>query len=559
MTFNQYKDAKSLFAAIETRFGGNEATKKTRNTLLKQMYENFSAPSTKSLDSILNRFHKIISQLAVLGEFISQEDLNLKFLRSLPSEWNTHVVVWRNKPDLDTMSIDDLYNNFKIVEQEVKGTASSNSSSQDMAFVSSSSTNSTNEVHTAYGVNTASTQSSTASTQLVHEDLEQIHEDKLEEMDLKWQLALLSMRAKRVFQKTRKKITINGSDTAGFDKSKVECYNCHKMGHFARECRGPRNQDTKNMYQDSSRRTVHVKKPLPKLWLLLMELVLTGAIWLKMSYGPKSCEIESKNASKDIPKKIKKYHDSPLVKDRVSHNKDWSVESPVVVEKKIVVPTIAKVEVVGPKQQEKPVRKTVRYAEMYMSQGPRGNIRNWNNLKSQQLGSNFVMYNKACFVCGSFDHLQAGCNYHQKERVVTGNIYTRVHYNYSTKKAHPNAHRNMVPRAVLIKIGLKPLNTVRLVNTAHPKTTVHSARPMSCFSEISPSTVRRPIQKKTALTNKSFHQKVNTAKGKVNTAMPKVVNTARPKAVYTARPRPAVVNAVRANQAIAVKASACWV
>ncbi|GJX24510.1 hypothetical protein Tco_0230806 [Tanacetum coccineum] len=78
----------------------------------------------ESLDSIFNRLQKIVSQLAILGENISQEDLNLKFLRSLPSEWNTHVVVWRNKPDLDTMSFDDLYNNFKIVEQEVKGTAS---------------------------------------------------------------------------------------------------------------------------------------------------------------------------------------------------------------------------------------------------------------------------------------------------------------------------------------------------------------------------------------------------------------------------------------------------
>ncbi|GJS78127.1 hypothetical protein Tco_0728008 [Tanacetum coccineum] len=163
MTFNQYKDAKTLFAAIQTRFGGNEATKKT---LLKQMYENFSAPSTESLDSIFNRLQKIVSQLAILGENISQEDLNLKFLRSLPSEWNTHVVVWRNKPDLDTMSFDDLYNNFKIVEQEVKGTASSSSSSssQNMAFVSSPS--STNEVNTTYGVSTANTQVSPASTQV---------------------------------------------------------------------------------------------------------------------------------------------------------------------------------------------------------------------------------------------------------------------------------------------------------------------------------------------------------------------------------------------------------
>ncbi|GJT34960.1 hypothetical protein Tco_0925379 [Tanacetum coccineum] len=164
MTFNQYKDAKTLFAAIQTRLGGHEATKKTQKTLLKQMYENFSTLSTKSLDSIFNRLQKIVSQLAILGENISQEDLNLKILRSLPSEWNTHVVVWRNKPNLDTMSFDDLYNNFKIVEQEVKRTASSSSSSQNMAFVSSPS--STNEVNTAYGVSTANTQVSPASTQV---------------------------------------------------------------------------------------------------------------------------------------------------------------------------------------------------------------------------------------------------------------------------------------------------------------------------------------------------------------------------------------------------------
>ncbi|GKE39085.1 hypothetical protein Tco_1462490 [Tanacetum coccineum] len=89
-TKEKYNDAQTLFAAIQTRFGGNEATKKT---LLKQMYKNFSAPSTESLDSIFNRIPNILSQLAILGENISQEDLNLKFFRSLTSEWNTHVVV----------------------------------------------------------------------------------------------------------------------------------------------------------------------------------------------------------------------------------------------------------------------------------------------------------------------------------------------------------------------------------------------------------------------------------------------------------------------------------
>ncbi|GKD11939.1 ribonuclease H-like domain-containing protein [Tanacetum coccineum] len=289
-TKEKYKDANTLFATIQTRFGGNEATKKTQETLLKQMYENFSAPRTKSLDFIFNRLQKIVSQLAILGENISQEDLNLKFLRSLPTEWNTHVVVWRNKPDLDTMSFDDLYNNFKIVEQEVKRIASS--SSQNIAFVSSPS--STNKVNTAYGVSTnntqvspASTQFSTASTQvstsnlndatvyaflanqpngsqLIHEDLEQIHEDDLEEIDLKWQLELLSMRTRRFFQKTGRKITINGSDTVGYDKSKVECFNCHKMGHFAREYRGPRNQDSRNRNQDNSRRTINVEETSSK-------------------------------------------------------------------------------------------------------------------------------------------------------------------------------------------------------------------------------------------------------------------------------------------------------
>ncbi|GJW06043.1 hypothetical protein Tco_1568466 [Tanacetum coccineum] len=171
LTFNQYKDAKTLFEAIQARFGGNEATKKTQKTLLKQMYENFSASSQESLDSISNRLQKIVSQLAILGENISQEDLNFKFLRSLPSEWSMHVVVWRNKPDLGTISFDDLYKNFKIVKQEVKRsvTSSSNSSSQNVAFVSTP--NSTNEDNTANvqdstvstHVSTASTKNSTAS------------------------------------------------------------------------------------------------------------------------------------------------------------------------------------------------------------------------------------------------------------------------------------------------------------------------------------------------------------------------------------------------------------
>nr|GEW32184.1 retrovirus-related Pol polyprotein from transposon TNT 1-94 [Tanacetum cinerariifolium] len=198
------------------------------------------------------------------------------------AKWNIHVVVWRNNVDLDTMSMDDLYNNLKVYEPEVKGTSSLCLNTQNMAFVSSSNNNTSNTngaVNTAHGVSTASTQVNNAystnidnlsdvvicsffvsqqnSPQLVHEDLEQIHPDDMEEMDLRWQLAMLTMRAKRFLKKTGRNLTVNGNETIGFNKSNVECYNCHKRGHFARECRAPKNQD--NKHTERSRRSVPVE------------------------------------------------------------------------------------------------------------------------------------------------------------------------------------------------------------------------------------------------------------------------------------------------------------
>nr|GEW30725.1 putative ribonuclease H-like domain-containing protein [Tanacetum cinerariifolium] len=118
LKFNSHKDAKTLMEAIEKRFGGNTETKKVQKTLLKQQYENFLGSSTESLDQIHDRLHKLISQLEILGVSLLQEDINLKFLRSLPSEWRTHTLIWRNKTDLEEQSLYDLFNNLKIYEAE---------------------------------------------------------------------------------------------------------------------------------------------------------------------------------------------------------------------------------------------------------------------------------------------------------------------------------------------------------------------------------------------------------------------------------------------------------
>ncbi|GJX31022.1 hypothetical protein Tco_0240877 [Tanacetum coccineum] len=153
----------------QRRFGGNAATKKTQRNLLKQQYENFTASNSEVLDRTFDRLQKLISQLEIHGESISQEDMNQKFLRSLSSEWNTHTIVWRNKPEIDTLNLDDLYNNLKINEPEVKGTSSSNTNTQNVAFVSSNSTSSTNgAVNTAHGVTTASTQATVVNSTTIN-------------------------------------------------------------------------------------------------------------------------------------------------------------------------------------------------------------------------------------------------------------------------------------------------------------------------------------------------------------------------------------------------------
>nr|GEY06726.1 ribonuclease H-like domain-containing protein [Tanacetum cinerariifolium] len=200
LRFSKYKTAQELWAAILKTFGGNEATKKTKKNLLKQQYGNFKAEGSKTLSA------------------------NIRV-----SKWLMRMIVWRNMSDLDTMSLDDLYNYLKVYESEAQKKLEPNS--HNMAFISSAKHISGNEEVNIASGSTASINVSTASanirvssisqdiacayitsqssgSQIKFEDINQINEDDMEEMDIKCNMALLSMRADRCWKKTGKKITI---------------------------------------------------------------------------------------------------------------------------------------------------------------------------------------------------------------------------------------------------------------------------------------------------------------------------------------------------------------
>nr|GEW99779.1 ribonuclease H-like domain-containing protein [Tanacetum cinerariifolium] len=182
LKFNIHKDAKTLKEVIEKRFGGNQETKKVQKTLYKQQYENFTGSSSESLDQIHDRLQKLISQLEILGESLSQEDVNLNTNDQVSVVANVSVasakIPFSALLNVDTLSNVVIYSFFA---------------------------------------------SQSNSPQLDNVDLKQIDAGDLEEMDLKWQMAMLTVRARK--------------------------------GHFVRECRS--SKDTKrNVAAEPQRRNV---------------------------------------------------------------------------------------------------------------------------------------------------------------------------------------------------------------------------------------------------------------------------------------------------------------
>nr|GEX77712.1 ribonuclease H-like domain-containing protein [Tanacetum cinerariifolium] len=309
-------------------------------------------------------------------------------------------------------------------------------------------------------------------------------------MDIKWNLALLSMRADRFWKKTSKKITIQGSDVVGFDKSKVECFNCHKMGHFARECRSPRSQDRGK--RESYKKDPKVEEPAPKAMIAIDEFVdETVTDYTK----PTPIIDVSKSISKELEERLKSNNPSFFEQGGSSGN---VVSKPMIkFVKEFGCPNATKVN-----NTENARKPAVKYAMMHRNTSQslrvRGNQRNWNNKKSLQLGKDFMMQNKASYNCGSFDHLEF--NYKHDIWVDKRKTWTRVNHAQDNMK-YTSTHKSMTPRAILLKSGTKPTAINRPFSTARP--TLNIAQPkMTSFVKTVHSNVKSPFERKSAAKNK---------------------------------------------------------
>ncbi|GJS30266.1 hypothetical protein Tco_0490886 [Tanacetum coccineum] len=514
-----------------------ERERKARTTLLMAIPEDhlakfykmtdakeiFSVSNSEGLHKGYGRFQSLLSQLEIHGACVSTEDANQKFLRSLPTSWSQVSLIMRTKPGVDTFSFDDLYNNLRVFESDIKGSNASSSSTQNVAFISSESTNSTNDVSTAYGVSTSSCHNSqkegsssytdelkysffvnqSSGLQLDHEDLEQF--DKKEPV--------------------------------GFDNTKVDCFNCHNTRHFTRECRSKGNQEGKkrdagNIWykaKDNGRRPGKQEEPKALVTLngdgvdwtghaedeqenfALMDYSNSGSdtereqlgdasieikaytlalakIWVKVKgmhavpppmtgiYMPSKSDFgidESNVETPDsVPKpavnepttvsKSKVWSDAPIIEEYESDNGDEYVIEPLKEQKK---PSFDFVNTV---KHVKTLRETVKEQNTY-SLSPKANKRDWNGLMSKNLGLGYGFTKKACFVCGSFSHLIRDCDFHEKRMAKQVELNKQKGKGIGQWENRPvwnnvqrlNHQNKFVLKSVLTKTGIFPVNAAR--------------------------------------------------------------------------------------------------
>nr|GEW96443.1 hypothetical protein [Tanacetum cinerariifolium] len=486
LKFNIHKDAKSLMEAIEKRFGGNNETKKVQKTLLKKQYKNFTGLSSESLDQIHDRLQKLTSQLEILGESLSQEDINLKFLRSLPTEWRTHTLIWRNKTDMEDQSLDDLFTSLKIYEAEVKSSSSISPTTQNIAFVSSQNTDSTNEsVSAVASVSAASAKvpvsvlpnvdtlsdaviyfffaSQSNSPQLDNDDLKQIDAADLEEMNLKWQMAIVMVLVAmiRAFRQMKNQQSMPSwhSPPQVLQVLIMRKYQfdvlSYKTDLESVEARIVVYQQNEHVFEEDIK--------LLKLDVMLRDNAL---VELRKKFKKAKQERDELKLKRRVsccstpytgtfmpPKPDLVFHDAPTANETVptvlhvepsttKPNKNLSQSN------RPCAPIIE--DWVFDLEDESEVEHPIPF-ETFRKDIPksRGHRHSW--------------IRKACFVCKSLTHLIKDCDYYEKKMVQKSvwNHAMRENPQHSARMTHIPPNRHVVPTAVLTRSRLVLLTTAR--------------------------------------------------------------------------------------------------
>nr|GEY46019.1 putative ribonuclease H-like domain-containing protein [Tanacetum cinerariifolium] len=219
--FHYIDDARDIWNAVKARFGGNAESKKMRKSMLKQEFSKFRIGEAEGLHKGYDRMQKILSQLNQLKAKPEDEDINLKFLRALPSSWSHVALTLKTKGRLELLSFDDLYYKLKTLEVDVKG-------------------------YTTFSLSQSAGTSHSAFFNAISASKKMSYGDKkmdLEEMDLKWKMAMLSVRVHKFKQKAGRKIDFDKKESARFNKKKVKFYKCQQRAHFTRECKAKGGND----------------------------------------------------------------------------------------------------------------------------------------------------------------------------------------------------------------------------------------------------------------------------------------------------------------------------
>nr|GEV56811.1 putative ribonuclease H-like domain-containing protein [Tanacetum cinerariifolium] len=497
-----------------------ERERKARTTLLMAIPEYHLSKFHKITDA-KEMFQSLLSQPEIHSAGVSTEDVNQKFLRSLLSSWSQVSLITRTKPRVDTLSFDDLYNNLRVFDYDVKGSTASSPSTHNVAFVSSDSTSSTNEVSTAYGVSTSSSYklqrecsssytddlmysffaNQSSGLQLDYKDIEQLDEFDLEEIpkgnqESKRRDAGNTGHKARDNERRHAKqdepkvmVTIDGDSVDWTGHAEDDTENYALMAFNSSNSGLDTEMSAKDKYGLGYGTQIHkgvlsyeneVLKRIympPKFDFRIDKSKFTYG--LKQSKNSKSdaktsdlasCESNSSVETLEyVPKLVeskpkvvcepKVWSDAPIIEEYESESDDAYVFKATVEQD---VPSCAFINTV---KHVKSLRQTIKDQDT-CSQNPKVDKRDWTVLMSKRLGLGYGYTRKACFVCGSFSHLIRDCDFHEKR--IAKHVELNKSKNTVTSQRNDTpvwnnvqrlTHQNkFVPTSILTKTGRFPVN-----------------------------------------------------------------------------------------------------